>query len=54
MKSISYCDKTTICIYCVVLTSLLQCEPSAIKEMHEQLRQIQRPALILWGRQDRV
>lgn len=41
-------------MYESVLTSLLQYEPSVLKEMNEQLRQIQSPTLILWGRQDRV
>jgi len=38
----------------IVLSSLLQYESSAIKQSHDNLKQLQCPALILWGNQDRV
>ncbi len=38
----------------LVLSSLLEHDYSHIEHNYEQLRQLNRPALILWGRQDRV
>ncbi len=38
----------------LVLTSLLEYDYPHIERQYQQLRQFNRPALILWGRQDRV
>jgi len=38
----------------LVLTSLLEYDYPHIEHRYQQLRQLNRPALILWGREDRV
>jgi pimeloyl-ACP methyl ester carboxylesterase len=42
------------CFQCLVLTSLLEYDYPHIEHQYQQLRQLDRPALILWGRQDQV
>ncbi len=42
------------CFPFLVLTSLLEYDYPHIERHYQQLRQLNRPALILWGRQDRV
>ena len=42
------------CFVLTVLKSLLEHDYPHIERHYQQLRQLDRPALILWGRQDRV
>ena len=42
------------CFQLLVLSSLLEYDYPHIERNYQQLRQLHRPALILWGRQDRV
>jgi hypothetical protein len=54
MKPIVDQGKNSPCMYELVLTSLIEYESSAIKQLYEQLQHLPCSTLILWGRQDRV